>query len=57
MRCHLRPCGRTVTPTALRIFKTVVRPIINSSATCRLDCPDSYASTTAARNRAVIRRR
>jgi hypothetical protein len=50
MKCHLRPCGRTVTPAAFSIFKTVVRPSINSSATCRLDCPDSYALTTAARS-------
>jgi hypothetical protein len=34
-----------------------VRPSPNSSATCLPVCPDSYASTTAARSRAVIRRR
>lgn len=51
------PCGRMVTAAVLRIFRTVVRPSANSSATCRLVCPNSYASTTSARRRAVIRRR
>jgi len=57
MSCYLWPGGRTGTPAAFRIFKTVVRPSINSPAPCRLDCPDSYASTTTARSRAVTRRR
>jgi hypothetical protein len=55
MRRHLRPCGRTVNPAAFRTFRTVVQPTTNSSASCRLVCPDSYASTTAPRSRAVIR--
>lgn len=54
---YLRHCGRTVTPAAFKIFRTVERPSANISATCRLVCPDSYASTTAARSWVVIRRR
>jgi hypothetical protein len=54
---YLRQCGRTVTPAAFKIFRTVERSSANFSATCRLVCPDSYGSTTAVRSWVVIRRR
>ena len=44
-------------PAVFKIFRTVVRPMANASATCRLVCPDSYVATTSSRSRSVMRRR